>query len=167
MDCKLYCDGMIGAEGEFRAFMEKMCLMGGLDPLSSKIIALVYISPEDVAMDEIARETGYSLASISLKVAMLAQFEIISKTRKPNSKKCYVHMEKNFIDATIDQLARKQQNQLSYAKSELPGIIEKFREKAKTDDDKRKLLVVEEYYGQVMRFDSVIVEMIDMLKKIK
>ncbi len=158
---------MIGAEGEFRAFMEKMCQMAGLDQLSSKIIALVYISPEDVAMDEIARETGYSLASISLKVTMLAQFGIISKTRKPNSKKYYVHMEKNFIDATIDQLVRKQQTQLSYAKSELPGIIEKFRERAKTDDDKRKLLVVEEYYGQVMRFDSVIVDMIDMLKKIK
>ncbi len=158
---------MIGAEREFRAFMEKMCQMAGLDPLSSKIIALVYISPEDVAMDEIAQATGYSLASISLKVTMLAQFGIISKTRKPNSKKYYVHMEKNFIDATIDQLVRKQQNQLSYAKSELPGILDKFRERAKTEDDKRKLLVVEEYYGQIMRFDSVVQEMIDMLKKIK
>ena len=158
---------MIGAEGEFRAFMEKMCQMAGLDSLSSKIIALVYISPEDMAMDEIARATGYSLASISLKVTMLAQFGIISKTRKPNSKKYYVHMEKNFIDATIDQLVGKQQNQLSYAKSELPGILEKFRERAKTDNDKKKLLVVEEYYGQVMRFDSVISDMIDMLKKIR
>ncbi len=158
---------MIGAEKEFRAFMEKMCQMAGLDPLSSKIIALVFISPDNVAMDEIARETGYSPASISLKVAMLAQFGIISKTRKPNSKKYYVHMEKNFIDATIDQLVGKQQNQLSYAKSELPGILGKFRERAKTDDDKRKLLVVEEYYDQIMKFDSVIVEMIDMLKKIK
>lgn len=158
---------MIGAEGEFRSFMEKMCQMAGLDQLSSKIIALVYISPEDIAMDEIARETGYSLSSISLKITMLAQFEIISKTRKPNSKKYYVHMEKNFIDTTIDQLVHKQQNQLSYAKSELPQIIEKFRERAKTDDDKKKLTIVEDYQGQIMKFDSVIVDMIDMLKKIK
>ena len=158
---------MIGAEGEFRTFMEKMCQMAGLDQLSSKIIALVYISPEDVPMDEIARETGYSPSSISLKVTMLAQFEIISKTRKPNSKKYYVHMEKNFIDTTIDQLVRKQQNQLTYAKSELPQIIEKFRERAKTGDDKKKLAIVEDYQGQIMKFDSVIDDMIDMLKKIK
>ena len=141
--------------------------MAGLDPVSSKVIALVYISPEDMAMDEIGKATGYSPASISLKVTMLAQFGIISKTRKPNSKKYYVHMEKNLIDSTIDHLVKKQQNQLSYAKSELPGILEKFRERAKTDDDKKKLLVVEEYYGQVMRFDSVIIEMIDMLKKVR
>ncbi|RLG15554.1 MAG: hypothetical protein DRN71_01030 [Candidatus Nanohalarchaeota archaeon] len=158
---------MIGAEGEFRVFMEKMYQMEGLDPLSSKIIALVYISPDDVAMDEIARETGYSLASISLKVTMLAQFEIISKIRKPNSKKYYVHMEKNFINATIDQLVRKQQNQLTYAKSELPGIIEMFRERAITDDDKKKLVIVKDYQDQIMKFDSVINDIINMLRKIK
>ena len=158
---------MIKAEKEFITFMEKMCQMAGLDQLSSKIIALVYISPEDMAMDEIAKKTGYSLPSISLKANMLAQFGIISKTRKPNSKKYYLHMEKNIIDATINQLVRKQQNQLNYAKSELPEILEKFRQEAKSEEDKKKLVVVEKYHGQVMRFDSIISEMIDMLKKIK
>lgn len=150
---------MLDAEKEFTTLMEKLCLMEGLDSLLSKIIALAFISPEEISMDEIAEKTGYSLASISLKANMLAQLGIISKTGKPHSRKQYLYMEKDVMKMALAHV-KKDLTQTEIIKSELPAIIEKFEKQAKKEEDQKKLKIIKKYYNQSTKIQSVLIKII-------
>ena len=56
---------------------------GMTDSLIMDLFARLYMSPEPVAMEDLAKQTGYSLASVSNKIKMLAPMMQIKKTRKP------------------------------------------------------------------------------------
>ena len=68
------------------------------DPLLMELFARIYIEPEPIAMEELAKETRYSLASVSNKVKILSLSMHIKKVKKPGSKKVYFYMEKDIMN---------------------------------------------------------------------
>ena len=74
-------------EKKFSGMYRKIGAMQGMDDLFSSIFSLLVLEPEDIAMDELAKKTGYSVASISNKVKILKVHGIVKKSRKPGSKK--------------------------------------------------------------------------------
>ena len=51
-------------ENDFLDFLTETSQKKNMDSLSSKLIAILYIEPREVSIEELAKRTGYSLASI-------------------------------------------------------------------------------------------------------
>ena len=142
-------------EKDFMKYMQKLGAGQGLDSLTSAIIAITYLEPGDVAMEELARKTGYSLSSISLKAKLLENFGLVSRKRKPATKKIFLQMDKNFIKYLKDAFIKKEERGIALAKSEVPKIIEKYKSKPLSETEKAKLRIIENYYKQVLKFEQL------------
>ena len=154
-------------DSRFIELLQDLGKNSGLDSLSSTILAILYVQPEEIAMDSIAEQTGYSLASISNKSSMLISLGLIIKKKKPGTKKIFLFMEKDFLKLFKDELLRKKQLNIIIAKEKVPSIIKEFKSKAKTMADKEKLKIIEDYYSKVLLFEKVINEMVQRIDTIK
>jgi len=139
----------------------------GLDNLFITLFAKLYIEPEELAMDELAKETGYSLASVSNKVKMLETMGIVKRTRKPGSKKIFLYAEKDFLKMTKNHIVKKEENCINLVKAKLPDIIKKYKNKVKTERAKGKLRILENYYNQILKFESLIANIRKEIEKLE
>jgi len=139
----------------------------GLDNLFITLFAKLYIEPEELAMDELAKETGYSLASVSNKVKMLEAMGIVKKIRKPGSKKIFLYAEKDFLKMTKNHLVKEEENCINLVKAKLPDIIKKYKNKVKTERAKGKLRILENYYNQILKFESLIANIRKEIEKLE
>ncbi|WP_269850600.1 GbsR/MarR family transcriptional regulator [Methanosarcina horonobensis] len=101
----------------------------GLDELTSQILAVLFIEPEEIPLEELAEKTGYSLSAVSTASKFLASIGLIKKFRKPGSKKVYLFMEKDMISIGVRILRAKYENVILPTKQVLPGIIEAYKKK--------------------------------------
>ena len=58
-------------EKRFIEMYNKIGRVQGMDNLLTSIFALLILEPDDIAMDDLAHKTGYSLASISNKIKLM------------------------------------------------------------------------------------------------
>ncbi len=137
------------------------------DNLLMEIFARLYIEPEPIAMDELTKITGYSLASISNKIKMLCPMMEIKRIKKPGSKKIYIYMEKDFLAIWKNALIKKEEFVIKKAKEKIPEIIKEYKKKAKTEKDKKKIDIINKYYKQMLKFEKIINIMVNELKDIK
>ncbi|MBW2975503.1 hypothetical protein KY366_07315 [Candidatus Woesearchaeota archaeon] len=135
------------------------------DELLMTLFAKLYMSPEPVAMDDLAAETGYSLASISSKAKMLGPLLNIKRVRKPGSKKLFLYMEKDILSVWKDILLKKQEHVINKVREKLPSILKEYKGRARTDEDKKRLSIIESYYEQVLKFGAVLKKCIIELEK--
>ena len=78
-------------------YFAKILLVHGIKDSSLAILlAVLYLEPNEISMEDLAKKTGYSLASISIKLKSLEYFFMVKKYTKPKSKRVYVYMEKDF-----------------------------------------------------------------------
>jgi DNA-binding transcriptional regulator GbsR (MarR family) len=150
-------------DNKFIEMVKQIGLYSGMDELTTTIAGRLYLEPEPVAMEELAKETGYSLASISNKTKFLEQVRIVKKTRKPGSKKIYLYMEKDIAKIIRENLNTVLNARIKTAKESMPLIIEEYCAKARTEKDKKKLRILEDYYAQVCKFELILK---DVIKKI-
>lgn len=142
---------------EIMALFQEMGRGQGLnDDLLMIIFSTLYLEPEPIAMEELAKKTGYSLASISNKTKLLEPIMDITRTRNPGSKKIYLYMEKNILNIWKDALLKKEEHVINKVKEKLPTILKEYKSKAKTEKDKKKLKIMENYYSQVLIFGNII-----------
>ena len=146
-------------DNEFISMYQDMCMMQGLDRALGSIVGILYIEPEPVAMEDIAKKTGYSLASISNKVKMLEQIGMISKTHKPGTKKIYLSVDKD-ISKVMEDMLTKKLAALNMVTSSIPEMLDKYKNKAKTEKDKKKIGLVENYYKQISQFEDIITKIL-------
>lgn len=151
-------------EKEMREFAEQVFRNFGLDILSSKIIAILYTEPEEVALEELSKKTGYSLASISNKTRFLENVEMIEKVKKPGSKKVYYYMEKDLFKMMQKKLEKAYEAEINPAKQKVPEIIEKYKNKKLNEKSKKKLEIMQNYYQQIIKLDKVFRQMQVRLK---
>jgi len=153
---------MIQAEKDTMKLFESISITYGMDILTSKISSIIYLEPEPVSLDELAKRTGYSLSSISNKIKRLSLFMPIIRSRKPGSKKMFVSVEKKMFKVLKAQLQKSREVEIIPIKNKLPNIIKDFKKQSKTEKDKEKLKIIEQYYTDVTKFDKI---MSKMLKK--
>ncbi len=152
---------------DFIEFYQSMGEAHGMDNLLTKIFAILYIKSKEVAMEDLAKETGYSLATISNKIKFFENFGIISKTNKPGTRKIFLRVDNDMLKILKETLMKKQQYGINTAKSKLPTIIKKHKSKAKTLEQKRKLRVIENYYNQVLKIEKVFKDFIGKLNQLE
>ncbi len=131
------------------------------DSLLTTIMAMLFLEPKDVAMDDLAKKTGYSLASISNKVKMLEAIGFVKRKSKPGTRKVFLYAEKDFLKVFKQALVKKQENVINLAKTRLPEIV-----KQNKSGDKQKIKMIENYYNQMLKLEKAIQHFIVEIDKI-
>jgi DNA-binding transcriptional regulator GbsR (MarR family) len=138
----------------------------GWGDMPATVIAILYIEPESVAMDEIAKRTGYSLASISNMMKMLEAMGFVTRIRKPKTRKAFFYMEKDIIKLNKQKLVKAYECGVKPAKEILPAIIGKYEAKAGDERTQRKLEIVRDYHRQMLEFEKILLHMIEDVEKV-
>jgi len=136
-------------------FMAKLGRTYGLEELQSKVIGLLYIEPEDISMEEVADRTGYSLASISNTMRTLEAMGMVKRIKKPGTKRVFFYMEKNLAKLNVMKLNAVINNFIKPNKDILPALIERYRGRARDEKSKKKIMIVENYYKQLLEFEKI------------
>ena len=153
---------MISPREEFIGLMTDNMRVNGLDELSSKILATLFIETEEISLEDLAKKTGYSLSSLSTSLKLMEATGIIHKFKKPHSKKMYLKMENDMIQTMLNMLKGKQQHMIKVSKELLPGIIADYK---KTKSSKQELQIIEKYYKDILLSESIIEDMIMKIEK--
>lgn len=153
-------------ETEFTDFVIDAGKIAGQDEITSKIIALLFLEKE-LSLDEIAKRTGYSLPSISNKAKILEMFKVLKKSRKPNSKKIYLNMDKDVMNMFHENMMKIHNAKINLAKERLPNIITKYKTKAKTEKEKEKIKIIEDHMKIVKKFEKMLNHMKEFVENEK
>jgi DNA-binding transcriptional regulator GbsR (MarR family) len=151
-------------EKEFTDVFSRVGGSLGFSDLPAKVIGILYLGSSEVSMDELVAKTGYSLASISTTTRLLETAGVISRIKKPGTKKVFYYMEKDLAKMNIAKLAIMQENFIDPIKDGLPPMIERYRNKDKEETTKKKLKLVENYYRQTLQLECLLTEWIKQLE---
>lgn len=149
-------------DNEFVELFEMFGQMFGLDTLTSKVMGILFLQPEEVAMEEIADATGYSLASISNKAQFLTQIGMLQKRNKPGTRKTFLYMEKDLF-AHIDQKMHLRVDASKKMAEKLPGIINQY-DKTK---DKDKIQILENHLDTEIKLQVLLTDFLKKLDKMR
>ncbi len=151
---------------EFIELLKYLTKIHGADDLTALLTAKVFLEPGEVAMEDLAKETGYSLASISNKTKLFEQAGIFKRITKPGTKKVFFSMEKD-VSRMIMGMFLKEMEAVSVAKTKLPDILKKYKSQARTEKEKQKLKIIEHYYSDILKFGKLMQEFIQKLAKLE
>ncbi len=154
-----------GIDREFVELYRTSSPMAGHDDLLDSLFAALYIEPEEIAMDNLARKTGYSLASISNKVKVLEAIGLVTRRRKPGSKRVFLYAEKDILKVMKNALLSKEKQGMGALKEKLPEIIKRYRN-SRSDKDNKKAKILEEYLSQITKMEELFSKMRKELEKI-
>ena len=145
-------------ETEIEDFFTKIFRNFGLDMLSAKLITKLYLSVGEVSMDDLAEITGYSLSGVSTKLKFLEGVGMIEKRKNPGSKKIYFYMEKDLKRMMLSKLRKSRDVEITPVKQFLPGMLEKHKDLAKSNDKdmKEKYEIMKNYYKQILLLEKLI-----------
>lgn len=130
------------------------------------IMSVLYLEPDEISLEDLSKETNYSLASVSNIMKILVNIGIVKKIRKPKSHKVFFYMEKDIIRLNIQKINFANE-QIKHIIEILPSIIEKHSNRRNNEKTKRKLHILQSYYEQIKKFHFVMEKMIKELRKIQ
>jgi DNA-binding transcriptional regulator GbsR (MarR family) len=142
-----------------RQFIEFFRAVGktyNLDDLTSQIYARLFIDPDEVAMEDLAKETGYSLASISNKIKILESGGMVIRRTRPGTRKVYLYANKDMLRRMASLLVQYQQNEVRLVKSELPRILESLSCKKLGPRERSQVEILKKYHEDTLVFDKLI-----------
>lgn len=139
----------------------------GVDNPTAQILSILNFESNEISMEELAERTGYSLASISLKIKNIEHFWGIKRIHKPGSRKTYLLMEKDLLDAFAIQIRNGFATELEIAKTKIPPLIEEYRCNATTQEQETKLDTYENYLAEINRFEELIQYIYDQISDLK
>jgi len=139
----------------------------GLDEISSRLIGILFIEPEPISLDELAKKTGYSTAAISTGIKFLEATGTVTRTKQPNDRKVYFFMEKDLFKQFYVHFKKAYECKLVYYLDNLPGIIKQMKTEKKTKEDTKKLKISEDYYNQLKKMESLFKNMMEGLLELE
>jgi len=145
---------------EFIDFFESAGRAFAWGDIPPKIIAVLYIEPEAIALEDIAGKTGYSLASVSNAMKHLEAMGFVQRIKKPKTRKVFFYMEKDIIKLNRQKIVVAYENGVKPAMEAVPRIIDKYKDKAKDPQSQKKLEIVQGYYSQMLELEKILQHMI-------
>ncbi|MFC2154837.1 hypothetical protein ACFLRC_05095 [Candidatus Altiarchaeota archaeon] len=100
----------------------------GKNPLLAEIYFTIFFSRKPLCIKEIAEATGYSIATISQTIDLVAQFTDVKRFKKPGSKKLYFECEHDpdkYMAPTTQmfKLVQQSMNQMTNTLSKAEEIL--------------------------------------------
>lgn len=108
----------------------------GYSPIHGQIIGVLLVSGEPMPLQDIAKETGYSISMISLSLDLLEVLGVIKRIKKSRDRKLYIELSGDllgtFKNAIVIRLNKSIQSSLAEfqeTKEKLEGMEGKEKEK--------------------------------------
>jgi DNA-binding transcriptional regulator GbsR (MarR family) len=158
---------MDDCDRRFIAYYQKVGRAYGMDDLASTLFAFLFISPEPMALDDLARETGYSLASVSIKARVLEQMGAVTRMKRPGSRKLYLFAEKDVIQMTVRIFEQMQEGEVRLAAVDLPAIIAELERQPLTCPEQEKMKIMRKYQKDMQIFGSMISDFLIRLNAVR
>jgi DNA-binding transcriptional regulator GbsR (MarR family) len=152
-------------EDEFIEFLSGVFQNFGLDQLSSKLVGIIFLEPEEVSMEDLAQRTGYSLASLSNKLKTLEASQMVKRVRKPGTKKAFYFIEKDVHEIMRRKMQAMYNQFITPAKTALPNIISRHKGSKMTKDEKQKMDIITNYHRQLLEVEKCLVKHMKELEK--
>ncbi len=123
--------------------------MYGLDELSASILSYLFLEPGELTMEELAKLTGYSLASICLKMKLLEDIWGVHRKKRTGSRKIYFSLNKDYLDGLEEILKKSFEKESLLVRQKMPGLLKEYEEQELTASQKQRLLIAQRYCKQV------------------
>ena len=104
----------------------------------AEILATLFLEPEPLCMEGLAKRTNYSISMISNTIKAIERFGILEQKRIPGDKKTYYLMEKNLFKFIQTFMKFKLNNEIMPVNKELPNLITNYQQETKTLSKKNK-----------------------------
>lgn len=144
----------------------------GVNSAIAKIISEIFASPKEISIEELAKKTGYSLATVSNTVKFLEGNGIANRVKKPGSKKVYVNAQRDFMQVLIQSMNRNHEIAVRPLKQVLPELIKEQKQliketkkENKKEQLKGELHVIEKHLEQVELMEELIDHVVSQCAK--
>lgn len=154
-------------ESEFEEFAITVFHQWGIDTPTCRLFAILYLESNEVSIDDLAKRTGYSLASVSNKMRLLLGSHVIRRIKKPGSKKVYYYGEKNLKKIFGLKIDKAILTEVEPAKAIIPNMLKKYAKAKLSVDGKKKYSVINNYYKQILQFEKFLIKMKKEFESIK
>ncbi len=142
---------------KYLELQERIARQFGAKPTEAKILATIKAHHQAVALEEIAEETGYSLATISNTIRFFETKNMVKRIKKPKSKKVYVEARTDYL-AVMKQKLEMIYNNTTIVKEQLPQIIKQTR----SETEKKYL---QEELKQAKQANKIIERTLEQIKQ--
>lgn len=150
---------------QFIEFFRPIGRTYNFDDPTSIIYARILIDPGEVAMEDLAKETGYSLASVSNKLKILETFGVVVRRTRPGTRKVYFYAPKDMMKMIISYLVQYQQGEMGIVKSGIPRLLDGFKGKKLSKREKAQAEFLKKYYADTLFFDELVTRFLAELEK--
>jgi len=154
-------------EQELINTMLKTSMHRDVDPLGAELFIRLYIEPDTISMDELAKKTGYSLSAISGKMKMLEAMGAVQIVKKPGTKKLFFHADKNTGTQAIKRIRLLIQREIMPLKKALPPLLEKYSKDVKKTKDERFKQQYDILKDYIIQLEYMEISMQTTIKKIE
>ncbi|MBP2030314.1 DNA-binding transcriptional regulator GbsR (MarR family) [Methanohalophilus levihalophilus] len=151
---------------EFLNLIMQNMLTRGFDSISSKIVAVLFIEPREISLEELSQKTGYSLSAVSTAMKGLDGLHVVKRIKKPGSRKVFFYLDKNIISAGIQILKTKYEKVIAPSKRVLPEIIEKYKFED-SENSREELEIIQMYYLQLQKYEKLIKDFLDAMEEVE
>ena len=127
----------------------------GYSPLHGKIIAVLLVKDEPIPLQDLARETGYSISMISLSLDLLEVLGVIKKVKKVGDRKLYVEFSGDLIEILKNAIVIKVEKSINSTISEFNDARKQLNKLSGPEKDKAEK-TLETLELQVKRLDIYI-----------
>lgn len=154
-------------EKDFSNFLRKIMHEFGFTWVSPSVVAVVFLSKDEIPIEKISKKTGLSLASVSNKAKNLEAVGMFERIKKPGTKKAYYYMPKSIISITRRFLEIKYSKGLIPAKIEIPKIIDRYESKKLSKEEKDQIEILKGYNKQLGWIEKKLLFMLSILNTLK
>ncbi|MDD5111804.1 MAG: hypothetical protein PHG85_04620 [Candidatus Altiarchaeota archaeon] len=148
---------MSGLEQDIKEFGTAMFESFGMDSLTAQLLTILYFSPREIPMEDLAKKTGYSLSSVSNKLRKLETMWV-SRIKKPGTKKVYYYMEKDLLRMNQRKIKAEHEKHIHGIKRFIPYIMDKYKNARLSEEEKEVLKNAKGYYNQALRLEKILEE---------
>ena len=133
----------------------------GYSPIHGKIIAALVANDRCMSLQNLARETGYSISMVSLSLDLLEVLGVIKKSRKTGDRNLYISLQgdlldtlKNAIVMRIGKSISSTMDDFKESRRRLKGMPEAERRKAE-----RLIVTLEQEVKRLERYVNILSSM--------
>lgn len=139
------------AEARIHSLFASLTSSLGYSEIHGHIIGSLLVEGRPLSLDELAKKTGYSLASVSLSLDLLEFFGVIKKFRIKGNRKIYIKIDGDLLNVLKTLLLMKIQKNIKNTFSEF--------EKYKNTSDKKVLRTIEIMEKEIKRLEKYVNEL--------
>jgi len=134
----------------------------GYSNIHGRIIAALLVFDNKLSLEELAKETGYSISTISLSLDLLEFLGMIKKMKKVGDRKLYIELQGNLLEGLKRAFILKVQKNITSTLANFENYKETLK-KFKNEEGKKVLTVLSILEGEIRRLDTYI----SLLSKLK